>query len=282
MKYRDWVIRKLLFVFALSVFCVSGVAAQFTIPAKPQKQTSLYDYAKLLKQEQAKHLEQKLINYYDSTGTQIVVAIVKTISGSDIGILTSEWGHKWGVGGKEDNGVFILLAVEEREIYIAPGYGLEHLLTAGINGEIIRNDIIPRFKEGDYYAGLDAGTDQLIKLFSGTYKKTEENNGALTGILVLFLFVLVIVVIILQAGYNKRKKGDNDGENGGNNNGKNEGRPLTWMEKLFIAQTISNAGSSYGRGSGGGWSGGGSSGEGGFGGGFGGGGFSGGGAGGRW
>jgi uncharacterized protein len=274
MSYR--VYNKSIIFILLFFFHISGVCAQFVIPEKPKKQTSLYDYVQLLKPEQASQLEQKLINYYDSTGTQIVVAIVQAIDGSDIGILTSEWGHEWGVGGKEDNGVFILLAVEEREIYIAPGYGLEHLLTAGINGEIIRNDIIPKFKEEDYYAGLDVGTDQLINLFSGTYAKTENGDDAFAGIFVLFLFIGAVVIIILQARYNKRNKNNNG------KNGKNGGKPLTWMDKLFMAQTISNAGSSYNRGSSGrSWSGGSSSG-GGFSGGFGGGGFSGGGAGGKW
>lgn len=269
---------KLILFIALSVFTIGEISAQFTIPPKPNKQTSLYDYAKLLEAVQAAQLKQKLINYYDSTGTQIVVAIVQTIDGGDISILTSEWGHTWGVGGKEDNGVFILLAVEEREIYIAPGYGLEHLLTAGINGEIIRNDIIPKFKQEDYYGGLDIGTDQLIKLFSGTYKKTESNEDGLVAILfIIFLFIGVIILVIIQSWYNKKKKNNNNGKNGG----KNGGKSLTWMEKLFIAQTISNAGSSYNRNSGGGWFGGGGSG-GGFSGGFGGGGFSGGGAGGKW
>lgn len=270
MKYR--VCSKLILAVVLSVFYIGRASAQFVIPPKPKQQTSLYDYAKLLTDRQAEQLKQKLINYYDSTGTQIVVAIVQTIDGGDIGILTPEWGHTWGVGGKEDNGVFILLAVEEREIYIAPGYGLEHILTAGINGEIIRNDIIPRFKEGDYYTGLDIGTDQLINLFSGTYRKTEDNDDELAGIVVLLLVLGAVVIIILQARYNKKNK---------NNNGKNGGKQLTWMDKLFMAQTISNAGSSYNRNSGGGWFGGGNSG-GGFSGGFGGGGFSGGGAGGKW
>jgi uncharacterized protein len=270
MKYQESMkINKYLILSLFLIFQITSIFAQFEIPAKPSLQTSLYDYAKLLEESQAKQLEQKLINYFDSTGTQIVVAIVKTVDGGDVGLLASEWGHKWGVGGKEDNGVFILLAEQEREIYIAPGYGLEHLLTAGINGEIIRNDILPYFKQGDYYQGLNVGTDQLIKLFSGSYKKTTEKSSS--GYIVLFVFLGFFAFIIFLAIRNKNNKGGGGNSGGGSNSG------FDWLDAIILSQTISSGGSSsHGRG-GGGFSGGG-----GFGGGFGGGGFSGGGAGGRW
>lgn len=254
----------LVLVFVLTSFFA---VTQFNIPPKPSLQTSVYDYAKMLSDTEFKTLEQKLINYYDTTGNQIVVAIVKSVEGGDIGLIASEWGHSWGVGGKDDNGVFILLSQNDREIYIAPGYGLEHLLTAGINGEIIRNDIIPHFKEGNYYQGLEAGTDQLIKLFSGAYKKKEaEPISGWYGLLFLGLIVLFFYWIFK----NNKKNGGGKG-NGGR-------KDLSWMEAIMLGQTISSGGNrSYGGGFGGrGFSGGG------FSGGFGGGGFSGGGAGGRW
>jgi uncharacterized protein len=58
--------------------------------------------------------------------------------------------------------VLILLAKAERKIWISPGYGLEDRLTAGIGGEITRNIIIPEFKAGSYYKGLDKGTNALL------------------------------------------------------------------------------------------------------------------------
>ena len=125
--------------------------AQFDIPAKPKLQTSVYDYAAILDANQKAALEQKLIQYSDSTSTQIVVITVETINGEDIGILTPKWAHEWGIGqAKEDNGVLILLANKERKIWIAPGYGVEHLLTAGTTGSIVRDVIIPEFKTGEF------------------------------------------------------------------------------------------------------------------------------------
>ena len=83
-----------------------------------------------------------------STTTQIVVITIESLKGEDIGILTPKWGQEWGIGQKdEDNGIVILLSKNDRKIWIAPGYGAEERLTAGVNGEIIRNIITPEFKD---------------------------------------------------------------------------------------------------------------------------------------
>lgn len=238
--------------------------AQFTIPKKPSFQTSVYDYANVLSASEKSQLEEKLVRYSDSTTTQIVVVTVKTINGEDIGILAPKWGHEWGVGqAKEDNGVFILLAEQERKIWIAPGYGLEDRLTAGINGEIIRNVIIPEFKAGSYYRGLDKGADELLKVFTGKYK--GERIQEKESILPILIFIIIFIIIIIIAAKNK----------GGNSGGRSGGTSL--LDIIILSNMGRSSGGSFG---GGGF--GGSSGGGGFGGGFGGGGFSGGGAGGSW
>lgn len=241
--------------------------AQFTIPEIPSEQTSVYDYANLLSPSEKSQLEEKLVRYSDSTTTQIVVVTVETINGEDIGILTPKWAHKWKIGqSKEDNGVFILLAAQEREIWISPGYGLEDRLTAGINGEIVRNVIIPEFKAGSYYNGLDKGTDELIKVFAGKYKGERIRDDGEGSIVPILIFIVIFIIIIIIAS---KSKGGNSGGSSGN------------APSLLDIIILSNMGRSSGGGSfGGGF--GGSSGGGGFGGGFGGGGFSGGGAGGSW
>ena len=256
-------LKKINLLFAL--FFPLVLLAQFNIPPKPTKtseQTSVYDYASLLSAREKQQLEQKLIHYADTTSTQIVVAIIPSLQGEYEGTLAPKWAHEWGIGqADKDNGVFILLAEKEHKIWIAPGYGLEHLLTAGINGEIIRNYIIPEFKKGDYYTGLDIGTDKLMELFSGTYKGTRQNNTE-TGGGAFFLIIIVIIILVIASKMGGGKGGNNRGRRGG----------LDLMDLILL--------SSMGRGGGG--SSGGSFGGGGFGGGFGGGGFSGGGAGGSW
>jgi uncharacterized protein len=246
------------------VFFLSGIYtnAQFTIPKVPSFQTSVYDYADLLNPTEEKELEDKLVRYSDSTTTQIVVITIDDLKGESIGILTPRWAHEWGIGQeKEYNGILILLSKNDREIWISPGYGVEDRLTAGINGELIRNIIIPEFKAGSYYNGLDKGVDAIFEVLKGKYKGSrKESNNPLPFILMI---IFIIILIVLAS---KGKKG------GGNYRG---GGGLDLGDIIIL--------SSLGRGSGGfggGSFGGGSS--GGFGGGFGGGGFSGGGAGGSW
>jgi uncharacterized protein len=243
--------------------------AQFTIPEKPSLQTSVYDYAKVLSDSEKQQLEEKLVRYSDSTSTQIVVVTIDNLKGEDIGILAPKWGHEWGVGqAKEDNGVFILLSKEDRKIWIAPGYGVEDKLIAGTTGEIVRNVIVPEFKAGSYYNGLDKGADAIFDVLKGKYKGSRKNglkNGVSPFVILLVLFVIVLIIVSSVKG-----------------NGKGNGRGGGMMRSPSLLDIIVL--SSLGRNSGGGFGGGfgGSSGGGGFGGGFGGGGFSGGGAGGSW
>ena len=254
-------------LWILAVCFISQVGfSQFTIPEKPDFQTSVYDYAKLLSDSEKQQLEEKLVRYSDSTTTQIVVVIVDNIKGEDIGILAPKWGQEWGIGqAKQDNGVLILLAKEERKIWIAPGYGVEDRLIAGITGEIVRNIIIPEFKAGSYYNGLDKGADAIFDVLRGKYKgsrKQDKGSGSLPLVIFLVLFVVVLIII-------SKNKGKGTGSGSG------FGSSPSLLDIIIL--------SSLGRSGGGGFGGGGSSGGGGgFGGGFGGGGFSGGGAGGSW
>lgn len=246
------------------VFFLSGIYtnAQFTIPKVPSFQTSVYDYADLLNPTEEKELEDKLVRYSDSTTTQIVVITIDDLKGESIGILTPRWAHEWGIGQeKEDNGILILLSKNDREIWISPGYGVEDRLTAGINGELIRNIIIPEFKAGSYYNGLDKGVDAIFEVLKGKYKGSrKESNNPLPFILMI---IFIIILIVLAS---KGKKG------GGNYRG---GGGLD-LGDIIILSSLGRGNGGFGGGSFGGGS------SGGFGGGFGGGGFSGGGAGGSW
>lgn len=243
------------------VFILSGMYAnaQFTIPDKPSFQTSVYDYADVLNPSEEKQLEEKLIRYSDSTSTQIVVISIEDLKGEDIGILTPKWAHEWGIGQeKEDNGILILLSKKDRKIWIAPGYGVEERLTAGINGELTRNVIIPEFKAGSYYKGLDKGADAIFKVLQGKYKGSRKKESNFP------VGIIVVIVVFLVLVSSRRNRGGNGGNSGGLDLG-----------DMIILSSLGRSGGGFGGGSFGG-------GSGGFGGGFGGGGFSGGGAGGSW
>ena len=259
-----------LFLYLVVILNSSFLFAQFTIPEKPSFQTSVYDYANVLSTTEKAQLEEKLVRYSDSTTTQIVVITIESLKGEDVSQLATKWAQTWGIGqSKEDNGVIILVAKDERKIAINPGYGLEDRLTAGIGGEIIRNSIIPEFKTGSYYNGLDKGADALLDVFKGKYKGERKQNKK-EKIPVLPIIIIVFVIIALLS---RNKKGG-----GGGNSGNSGGGPSLMDIILLSSLGRSSGGGGFGGSSDGGFGGGG----GGFGGGFGGGGFSGGGSSGSW
>lgn len=257
------IFRFLLLLIAVSTF--QYTFAQFTIPEKPSFQTSVYDYANLFSAEEKAQLEEKLVHYSDSTTTQIVVISIESLKNEDINQLATKWAQTWGFGqAKEDNGVILLIAKNDRKIALQAGYGLEDRLTAGIGGEIIRNIITPEFKAGSYYNGVNKGTDALFDVFKGKYKGERKKSSGKSFPILPLIFIIVVLIII----FSKNKGGGNSGNRGG-------GGP-SLLDVIILSNLGRGGGGGFGGSSGGGFGGGG------FGGGFGGGGFSGGGSSGSW
>ncbi|MFS4483856.1 TPM domain-containing protein [Hyunsoonleella sp. 2307UL5-6] len=270
---------KNLFALLLIFFSLSSAFAQYNIPEKPSKANpdAVYDYYKLLSPSEKNQLEQKLIKYSDTTSTQIVVAIIASTEGENINYLGAQWGQKWGIGqAKEDNGVLILLARDDRRIAINTGYGMEHLLTDAMSKRIIERDIIPYFKQNNYYGGLNRGVDAVFEVMNGEYKGTRQSFGGGFPIGLIFMLFFIFIIILISVSKNRRGGGNSGGRTGGV-----DGRDL--LEAIILSNmgrgSFRRGSSGWGGSSGGGWS---SGGGGGFGGGFGGGGFGGGGASGGW
>ncbi|PIF01564.1 MAG: methanol dehydrogenase [Maribacter sp.] len=255
-------------LLVLSLFWGTGSFAQFLIPEKPKKETSVYDYIGLLSENQEKNLEQKLIRYSDSTSTQIVVAIIGSTEGEEIKYLATQWGHSWGVGQKgKDNGIFILLAKNDRRITIQTGYGIEGSLTDAMSRRIIENHIIPHFKQDDYYGGLNSGIDTIFQVLNGEFKEGRPSGNTGFPLEAYIPIIIFIVMLIILSSSNRRNSG---GKGGGRKSG------LDLWDVIILSNMGRGGSSSGGFGSGGGFGGGG------FSGGFGGGGFGGGGASGGW
>lgn len=257
------------YLFFLSVLFVSEtVVSQFDIPEIPpnSKQTAVYDYIELLSDSERSSLGTKLVNYADTTSTQIVVVIISTTKGEDISLLGAKWGHKWGIGQADtDNGILILLAKDDRTVDINTGYGIEYRITDRMAERIINNYMIPEFKKGNYYAGLDKATSVMIDMLSGEFDGEQQREFPYTSLIMIAIFVLFLIIII-----NARTK--NRGGGSGNSGG---GMGSLW--DIIVLSNAGRTGGSWSSGSGSSWGGGGS-----FGGGFGGGGFGGGGASGSW
>jgi len=255
----------LLFTFLLFIFSLSGYA-QNELPPKPKVQTSVYDGANILSNAQINSLKHKLINYADSTSTQIVVITIPSTNGDDINLFTAELGQKWGIGQKgKDNGVILMIAFKDRKIAIQNGYGVESNLTDFLSKRIIDQIITPEFKQGAYYKGIDSGTTAMMQVLSGQFKETRQFKTKRKS--KKFPFGTIIIFIIIFLILSRRNKGGGKG-------GRLRGPSL--LDALILTSLGSSGGGGFGGSSGGGFGGGG------FSGGFGGGGFGGGGASGGW
>jgi uncharacterized protein len=244
----------------LALFFAVSVSAQVekAIPARPSPPKLVNDFTgKFITHAQAQALEHKLVVYDDSTSNQIAIVIVESLQGYEANEYATALGRKWGVGNKEfNNGIVILISTGggdgNRDAYIATGYGLEGAVPDVIANRILDNELIPNFKEENYYRGLDNTTDALIKAIAGEYKAPAKyGNRKKEDGFKIWMVIAIIIFILFSAFF------------GG-------GRGGTYVSR-----------GGYGGWSGGGWSGGSSSSSGGFGG-FGGGSFGGGGAGGKW
>jgi uncharacterized protein len=269
--------KKLLYIIFLTMMPVFNLQAVW-VPEKPTPPRLVNDLAHMLSDSEVNSLEQKLVAFNDSTTTQIVVVTVPSLNGEDKAMVATEIGHRWGVGQKDkDNGIVILIkpksADSKGEAFIATGYGLEGVIPDAIADRIVENEIIPKFKQEDYYGGIDDAVNIIMQLSLGEFSAKEyekrTSSKALPGG-IFFLIILLFFILNLVGGarrVNKRSIGQN--------------LPL-W---ILLSMLGSSSGSRT-RHSGSNWgsfsSGSGSFGGGGGFGGFGGGGFGGGGAGGSW
>ncbi len=260
--------RTTIVTFLLLYFFVSSSQAQFEIPPIPKKQTSVYQLGiKVLSASEIRSLETKLVRYSDSTSTQIVTIIIPSTKEEDINYLASNWGEKWGIGQEgKDNGIVLLLARNDRKVAIQAGRGTEARLTDFMSKQIIDSRIIPEFKKGNYYSGLEKGTDGIFEVLAGEFKETRKRkkskNSKGWGALPIVIIIMFIIIFANRGGRGGR--------------GRRRSAAGTLLDVIIL--------SSLGRGGsfGGGSSSGGSFGGGGFSGGFGGGSFGGGGASGSW
>jgi uncharacterized protein len=254
-----------------SLFFLSlSLGAQTLLP-RPDPPRLVNDYAGVLSSSEVQALENKLVAFNDSTSNQIAVVIVSDLQGYDKSEFAYTVARDWGVGQADfNNGLLVLVKTKTDEslgqIFIATGYGLEGAIPDLACTDIIDREMIPHFREDDYYGGLDAGTDVLMSLASGEYNYDTYAGKGSSGSFPAIIFIIFIIAVIIMAS-------------AGNSNNKHIKKSGTSNLPLWLLLSMMGGGKSHG-GSFGGFSGGGGS-SGGFGG-FGGGGFGGGGAGGSW
>lgn len=167
----------------------------FDIPARPN--AFVQDYAKMLSPEQVKNLENKIESFEKNTTNEIAVVTVPSLDGDTIENLAQEIFTKWGIGKKDkNNGVLLIVSLADHKARIHTGYGVEGDLT-DIGTSYIQNDVlIPAFKNGDYYTGINGAVDKMIEALGGN-NIVPENYGANqknSNISWNFIFFLIIIV----------------------------------------------------------------------------------------
>ena len=257
-------VRACLYLMGLLLFVNVSFAQK--IPARPNPPRLVNDYADILTDKQERALENKLVAYNDSTSTQICVVTVLSLDGTTSDDFAQKLGEKWGVGTKNNNGVVILVkpktADELGDVSIQVGYGMEPYVTDAVNYGIRTKEMIPAFKEGNYYRGIDNAVNAIIGLASGAFKaekyaKGDDDDSDVGAIMLGILFLIIYLVLRAFSG----------GGKGGSSSGKGGfWRGLLWGILLSGLNRGSSRGGSWGS-SGGSWGGGSSGGFGGFGGG---------------
>jgi uncharacterized protein len=188
--------QKLSKLFFLS-WVVIGVPYSLLAVTSPGNPTGyVNDYVHVLTQEQKQTLEQKLVTFNASTTNEVAVVLVQNLQGDYIEHYASELFSAWHIGkAKQDNGILLLVSLDERAVRIEVGYGLEGVLTDAMASKIIRTDIQPAFKVADFYGGIDKALDDIISATQGEYSSQdipEESEKDIEW------WVMVVIFLIFQ------------------------------------------------------------------------------------
>jgi uncharacterized protein len=254
-------------VAVLVVGCYSGLAARQDLPTLTQP---VNDLAQVIDASDAAAMDRMIRALQTATADTVIVASVKTFAPfGSIEEYAVKLYERAGIGAKgKDNGVLILVAVDDRRARIEVGYGLEGFLTDGVCGEIIRTSMLPAFRRGAYGEGLVAATTEVVSriakernisiadLPQPRAEQAPHISGAGAAAIVKVIFVVIVIIFWLA----RSSRSGGGGRRGGGGSG---------LLGFILGQALANAGR---RGSGwnGGGFGGGGFGGGGFGGGFGG------------
>jgi uncharacterized protein len=189
---------------------ITSFAQDYPKPLNPPRLVN--DYVNLLTENEYKMLENKLRKYADTTSTQISIAIISSTQGEDIAMFATELAQRWGVGQKgNENGIMILVALADRKVQIATGYGMEPTVTDAAAKRIIENYIKPNFRQERYFNGLDQATSIMMSLAAGEFEAPPANQpqggGAGAFFLILILLFLVIFPIMSRRSMKKSHMG---------------------------------------------------------------------------
>jgi len=183
-------------------FLLPFTTMAFVVPEKPTGFVS--DYAGMLKSEEKVLLENKLSEFEKQTTNEIAIVTIKSLDGNTIENVAQDIFTKWGIGKKDkNNGVLLLISLEDRQTRIQTGYGVEPYLT-DLGTSYIQSEIItPAFKQENYFVGINGTVDKMIESLNGTqiipdgYSGGPKKSGFGINALIFLIFIFQWVIAIL-------------------------------------------------------------------------------------
>ena len=196
---------------SLIILCVMVLMTTVSYGAKLKLPEASYDFyvydeSKLLNSNTKNYIIDVNLELYEKTGSQIVVATVDSLQDLDIQSYSLKLYEKWGIGSRKyDNGMLILIAPNEGEIWIEMGYGLEGQFPDSKTKKIIRDYMIPSFSDGEFSEGVMAGFNQILIEVEKEYDITLSRTGGIEdsygpeddGIAIPNIFVIIAVIIFI-------------------------------------------------------------------------------------
>lgn len=171
---------KLLAMSRLALCCclaaaTCSFASSVTALDVPPLTGRVVDLAHVLPNSTVESLTAQLAAHETQSSNQVAVLIVPSLEGESLEEFSHRVATTWKLGRKgTDNGVLLSVAIKERKVRIEVGYGLEGVLTDIRAAQIIRNEVVPRFRIGDMPGGVTAGINAIIKTVEGTYHASEN------------------------------------------------------------------------------------------------------------
>jgi uncharacterized protein len=155
----------------LFVISISAAAAQ----SFPKAAGRVNDFANVIDPATEAEIDRQLDQLEQKTTSEIAVATIRSLGGMSSTDYANRLFKEWGVGqAKLDNGVLVVIAIDDRDMAIEVGYGLEGVLPDGLAGQVIREDFTPHFKEGDYSGGVRNGVERLVAIVEKHQVLTPE------------------------------------------------------------------------------------------------------------
>ncbi len=180
------------------------VSVSFAQPKLPALSNYANDYTNTLTSQQLSNLDYRLRTFDDTTSNQLVVLIIPTLNNYPLEEFANETAIKNKIGTKKnDNGVLLLVVKNDRKIRIEVGYGLEGALPDALASSIIRNVIIPHFRNDDYYAGITDGINAIILATKGEYKvntRASSRKNSPSHIFTILMILFFIISFFIRSG----------------------------------------------------------------------------------